>query len=261
MRCTPLAGSTDIAADIDRRSLEGSARKAPCVRKRGRPRRLTLDQILDAALEVGLHGLTMTAVAQQLGVAKPILYNYVGSRSELIDLAAVRSEQRQRYPVDRGQSWTRYTLEFAKAEFERLTAEGQLLEAWLFGGPLSSAEIDIAEEWLRVMIARGFSSAEALHLLRTVSYLVVGAAAHFKHAKSGGVAGATRGDRTRKAIEARPADEIPLLREAIDVYSHEPTPDDWEYALVLLIQGVLAIRQTGQELRDDLELEDMPLQP
>ena len=246
---------------MDHKNLESSAKDASCTRKRGRPRRLTLEQILDAALEVGLHGLTMTAVAQQLGVVKPILYNYVDSRNELIKLAAIHCQQRQRYPVDRGQSWTRYTLEMARAQFEQLTADGQLLEAWLFGGYESAVEIDIAEDWLRMMTARGFSSAEALHLRRAVSYLVVGAAAHFKYARSRKIEGGTRGDRARKAIDARPVDEIPLMREVIEIFSREPTVGDWEYALVLLLQGVLATRQNGQELRGDLEVKDMPLQP
>lgn len=256
-----IVGSIKIVADMDHRNLESSAKDASCTRKRGRPRRFTLEQILDAALEVGLHGLTMTAVARRLGVVKPVLYNYVDSRNELIKLAAMRSEQRQRYPVDRGQSWTRYTLEFAKAQFEQLTADDQLLESWLFGGHESAVEIDITEDWLRMMTARGFSSAEALHLRRAVSYLVVGAAAHFKYARSRKIEGGTRGEHVRKLIELRPVDEIPLVRDVIDIFSCEPTVDDWEYALVLLLQGVLATRQEGQDLRDDLELKDMPLQP
>lgn len=70
-----------------------------------------------------------------------------------------------------------------------------------------------------MITVRGFSNAEALHLRRAISYLVVGAAAHFKYARSRKIGGGTSGERARKVIELRPVGEIPLLREVIDIFS------------------------------------------
>ncbi len=58
---------------------------------RGRPRRLTLARVLDAAIRVvssrGVKAMTMEAVARELGVGTMTLYGYVDSRDDLIDRA------------------------------------------------------------------------------------------------------------------------------------------------------------------------------
>lgn len=55
----------------------------------GRPPKYTLEQILGASLGVarlvGLEGLTMGAVAAQIGAKPATLYRYVGNRDELLD--------------------------------------------------------------------------------------------------------------------------------------------------------------------------------
>jgi AcrR family transcriptional regulator len=59
-----------------------------------RPRSLTTDQLADAALAAidrdGLAGLTMRAVAKQLGVSTMGLYRYVADREELEQLVVER---------------------------------------------------------------------------------------------------------------------------------------------------------------------------
>ncbi|MBP2326756.1 AcrR family transcriptional regulator [Kibdelosporangium banguiense] len=59
-----------------------------------RPRSLTTDQLADAALAVidrdGLAGLTMRAVAKELGVSTMGLYRYVNDREELEHLVVER---------------------------------------------------------------------------------------------------------------------------------------------------------------------------
>jgi AcrR family transcriptional regulator len=82
---------------------------------RGPKRRLTVDQIVAAAIELadadGLDGLTMRGVADTLGVGAMTLYRYVPGKSELIDLMldAVSGEE-QRADMS-GWSW-RQKLEF-----------------------------------------------------------------------------------------------------------------------------------------------------
>ena len=59
-------------------------------RRRGRPPRLSRDQIVDAACELGIENLTMAAVAERLGVTHQSLYGWVQDRDELIDLVSDR---------------------------------------------------------------------------------------------------------------------------------------------------------------------------
>ena len=50
----------------------------------GRPRQLSLDQILATASKIGLNDLTLQAVADALKVTTPALYRHVQSREDLI---------------------------------------------------------------------------------------------------------------------------------------------------------------------------------
>ena len=58
-----MTGPTELAAGHEQRSAKG-----------GRPRRLKLDDVLEAALAIGAHKLTMAALSERLGVAKAVLY-------------------------------------------------------------------------------------------------------------------------------------------------------------------------------------------
>jgi AcrR family transcriptional regulator len=59
-------------------------------RRRGRPPRISRDDIVDAACELGIENLTMAAVAERLGVTHQSLYGWVRDRDELIDLVSDR---------------------------------------------------------------------------------------------------------------------------------------------------------------------------
>lgn len=194
----------------------------------------------------------MASVAESLGVAKPVLYNYVSSRSELVELAAARLLQQQRAPEDHGQSWSRYILEYARVQFEHLVVEGQLLESFLRGGYRPVVEVDGAEEWLRALTARGFSGSEALHMRRAVSHVIVGSAAHFRHAQALKTAGLPRTESATEAVMRRPPEDVPLLREFVDVFAREPTAGSWEYTLLVLLQGFAAIRANAGKIDPDL---------
>src|SRR3954469_17552760 len=82
-------------------------------RRRGRPPRISQDQIADAALEVGLSELTLRAVADHLGVTVAALYHHVDGKDALLRLAADRSARRLTVPEDHGQHWAVWLLEWA----------------------------------------------------------------------------------------------------------------------------------------------------
>lgn len=207
-------------------------------RPRGRPRRLTLEQVLDAAIAMGPHELTIAGIARRLGVAKAVLYTYVGSRAELVKLAKARAGQQRRLPVERGQPWAIVALEYGRSLFDVMTMEGQLLEAWIDGEQPPMVELDAAENWLEAMTSRGLDLDQAHQLLRVVTYLVVGAAANYKHEAALKRDNSRRSVAARKAVLARRAGEVPLLRKSLDAFAFEMTSDTWEQALFLLLSGV-----------------------
>lgn len=216
--------------------------------KRGRPRRLQLEQVLEAALSVGLQQLTMAAVAERLGVAKAVLYGYVESRDELIQMAAAHASRRHRFPEDVGQPWSVWVLQYARALFEVMTMDGEMLETWL-GGQSPLVEVDAAEMWLRALTQRGFSGEQALQLRHAVSQLVIGAAAAAKHDRVLRGDGRPRPQSARKAVFSRPVEETTLLRQFVDVFAREMTEQSWEFTLYLLVRGVVVVPE-ALELRD-----------
>lgn len=58
-------------------------RKTP-KRKRGRPANISLDKIIEAALDIGFHSISMHAIARKLDVAVSALYRHIKSKDELL---------------------------------------------------------------------------------------------------------------------------------------------------------------------------------
>ena len=210
--------------------------------RRGRPRKLELDQVVDAALAVGLQHLTMASVAERLGVAKAVLYGYVASREELVRIATAQAARRLSYPEDKGQPWSTWILEDARALYEVMTMDGQLLETWLDGGQSPHVEVDAGESWLQAMTSRGFSAEEALQLRRTVAHMVIGAAAASKRERALHAHGRPRGTAMKQAVANRSPEDIPLLRQFLDIFAREVTEHNWEYGLYVLLRGVTVAR-------------------
>lgn len=150
---------------------------SPSARRAGRPRRLTLDQILDAGLALGLdNNLTMAAVAERLGVSATVLYGYVSGREELIRFASARAAMDHRFPTDEGQYWALYGAQHARALYDLMTGPGGLLTQYLTGNMGPESDLDRTEIWLAAFTRRGFSVSEAFALLEQMGLIVVGGA-------------------------------------------------------------------------------------
>lgn len=61
--------------------MANTVRRSP---KRGRPQLVDVDSIIDAGVRVGLDGITLTAVAKELGVDPSTLYRYIDGVDDLI---------------------------------------------------------------------------------------------------------------------------------------------------------------------------------
>jgi AcrR family transcriptional regulator len=209
--------------------------------RRGRPRRLTAEQVVDAALQLGLDGLTMTRVAEHLGVSITVLYSYVGSREDLIRLAAALAARRQSFPKDIGRHWTGHAIAYARALYQLLSGDPQLIESYMRGRIGPEVEVDHAETWLRAMSQWGFPPEEALHLLRSVGLVVMGAAVNEVHDRSLKLDGASYSERARQVVRDR-SDELPLLGDQVEGFARETPLSSWEETLLMLLRGVAAKR-------------------
>lgn len=208
----------------------------PAERGVGRPRRLTLSQILDAAIEMGLDGLRVAALAKRLNVSPAVLYTYVSGRTELVRLAAQRASGIAAFPDDHGQSWQDYVTQYAEAHF-KLVQDGQLVSTLMHGDMSPASKLDSAEQWVQIMGRHGFSVSEALSLLRSVDVIVLGGALLATYARA--VAGTEQSyeELLRATVRQRSADDLPNLSENIETYVASASPA-WRNALTSLLNDV-----------------------
>lgn len=218
-----------------------SARPA---KRAGRPRRLSTAQVIEAAVALGLEDLTMSALAERLGVRVAVLYNYVRGRDELIGLAARHAISTQPFPQDTGQPWRDYALAYARAAYDLFRSDAQLLPL-LINGKLSPAiKIDSVESWLEVMSRHHFAPDEALAILKAIDALVMGSAVLASHARSHA---ADYSGSVREAVKSRPAAELPLLTANLDSFAAIVDPSSWERSLQMLLDGIEAKRNVKED--------------
>lgn len=155
--------------------LDTQISTGPAARPRGRPRRLDLDKIVDAALDVGLSDLEMDTIAQKLGVGVGTLYGYVSSRGELMELATRRILERPLI-ADIGQSWQQVIEELAQTSFQAFTRERALLAELTKGGYETFVGKAFFVGMIDLLESRGFTRAVAADLYHEVGQVVLGAA-------------------------------------------------------------------------------------
>lgn len=220
---------SDLPAPIE---TSGPATPRPV----GRPRRLTLSQVLDTAIKMGLDGLRMAALAQRLGVSPAVLYTYVNGRSELVQLAAQRASGIAAFPEDQGQPWRDYVTQYAEAHF-KLVEDGQLVSTLMHGDMSPASKLDSAEQWVQVMGRHGFSTVDAIDLLREVDVIVLGGALLSAYARA--VAGSAVGyhDLLLETLQQRSPDDLPNLSAYGEKFA-ESAATGWRSALASLLDGV-----------------------
>ena len=142
----------------------------------GRPARINRQQIVEAANEVGLSGLTLRAVADRLGVSIASLYHHVDGKDDLLRLAAEQSVARTPIPRDQGQDWRSWLREWAIYNRSAFLAEPELLNQYMDGAIAPEVVAENTELILRVLQREGFTRGDAAAAYQLVSSCAVGAA-------------------------------------------------------------------------------------
>lgn len=208
----------------------------------GRPRRLSLGQIMDAALEIGLDDLTMTRLAQHMGVSVTVLYGYVRNKDDLVRAAIARTTLDHDFPADRGQHWSDYMAGYAGALHEMLTRNSQLISAFMQGGLGAETQVEQAEAWLQSLLKQGFPPEDAASLYRAVGQLAIGCALARLHGKALEASGSSQTEQMQCAIKARSKGELPNLHRHLTRVTGSEY-GNWEEPLFWLLEGVAARRQ------------------
>jgi len=139
---------------------------------------LTRDVLIQAALqlldEVGLDGLTVRKLAAKLGVQSPALYWHIRTKQELLDGMANEIILRAGMgPPRDGESWQEWLRRRARAYRKSLLASrdgARVVSAAVRG----SEAVRHFETELAAMVALGFTPAQALRTITTLSHYING---------------------------------------------------------------------------------------
>ena len=207
----------------------GVPERAP-VRRRGRPRKLSRDGIVTAALALldreGTDALTMRRLGAELGVEAMSLYRHLASRAELLDgvaaLLAAEIEPQER-PVD----WPDALRSFAgeiRALARRHPAAFTLVGIRVLGAP---SGLQPLEDVLASLRSGGFTPARAIAAYR----LVIAYARGYALSEIAGF-----------AVEAGPSDQRPVIRSLSRQLAGEPGDAGFRAGLETIIGGLRAER-------------------
>jgi AcrR family transcriptional regulator len=158
-----------------------SAARATPRRARGRPARLTREQIVTAAREAG-RAPTMQAVADALGVSRKALHYYVGDRQGLLTLVVLdrfESELR-RVELPEDGDWRAvlraYAFAFRDGLIQVGSHVGSAVDHTPFHGVGAAAVLALAERVLAALLSAGFDVDDARRGVTAVANLAQSAA-------------------------------------------------------------------------------------
>ena len=198
----------------DKTGDPGRPRRRPV----GRPRVLTRAKVIEAAALMPPGQLTMTRLAETLGVSVGTLYQYVADRDELIRLVIGERMRTLPLPRDVGQHWSRYLREYVAILTAMLSVAPDELVQVLGIESTLEPELRLTEAFYAALAARGFALEEAVDIHAQLSVIAVGTAfGNNRERLAIRNAGSVPAALARVLDGLDPAD-LPLIRKAVPAY-------------------------------------------
>jgi AcrR family transcriptional regulator len=212
-------------------------------RPRGRPARITRDQIVQAARQAGEQP-TMTDVARALDVAPGALYHHVRDRDELLELVAAQVLEETAFddwaPGD-GAAWQDWVRAYATAFRAAILANPGALRYVRLTTSATAGRLGQIDRFVGALRAAGFSLHDAAHTVQLVNLLVCGEA--WERALAGPEGDEPQLVEFERAVAARPG-EFAELAPLADPQQRPDAESQFGFALDCLVAG-LAARATS----------------
>jgi TetR/AcrR family transcriptional regulator, tetracycline repressor protein len=209
-------------------------------RTRGRPPRISRDQIVAAARSISTSDLTMQAVADALGVSRKALHYYVGDRAGLLTLMVLDQFERELAPVELPTDDWRATLWAYAVAFRdgliRLGIEDQATDFTRLRGLSTAAALALADRVLDALLSAGLDPDSARHGLTAASNIAQ-SAAQTVVAQTGSGVHRHRAE-TTEALLQEPEGNYPALRRVLE--SAETTEHDAQTQFDFELDAVIA---------------------
>lgn len=210
----------------------------------GRPQKVDLEKIIQAALELGVGNLSMRKVADKLGVSSAALYRYVDSSEALLN-ACMNAFCQQIEPPDTDLDLKDYLLELGFSLRRALLSMPGISAYGIKFGPTTPASFKMIDGFLGVLIRHGFEPIQAwsaFSLIGNFAFTMVNnqenyAALERKHGTGG---------YKLLRLQKEELEQIPHLDLALKaVYSDPDFPNferRYEEQLQSLVAGIVARR-------------------
>jgi AcrR family transcriptional regulator len=205
----------------------------------GRPRQVSLEQIYEAALGIGLENLTLQGVAEVLGVTRTALYRHVDGKEDLITKFV--GDVTQRFPVEvyNGEGWAHWANRFAKALLDMYMGVPGLADYTVRKTHTGHSVLIRHEMSIKAAKESGFNDLEALYATRAIVEFVATWVARSQ--RGGGMENKAEihpDVEFRKFVLEQKADQYPNLKcSLLAADRHEPL-HRFEFTLEALIFGL-----------------------
>ena len=202
-----------------------------------RPRNsLTMESILDAAESVaieGFDGLTIRAVATELGASPMALYRYFATKDELVDALLDRVLGRFEEPATTD-DWFADLHAFARNHYAMLASQPWAITPLVSHPNPGLNALPIGEIALRILARGGITGDDAVVAFSGILAMNYGWAS-FVSARQDAVETSVQDERTTSAVPAR---DYPLTGEVADALSQYGSAAHYDRALAQLLQGI-----------------------
>lgn len=207
-------------------------------RRPGRPPRVCIEQILDAAIAIGLRDVTLRRVAQRLGVGAATLYRHISGRDELVRLASFRLALARQAASDDAHPpshWAEVVCAYADSLVEVFAEQPQLIGELAAGRLAPETEIVFLEPFLAQLAECGVGTEAGMRLHNAVAMLAVGAAAGAAGARAAG-GGARLVAGMERAVKAAGPRRYPHVMRGLHCYRTSERAH-WRSALLPMLHG------------------------
>jgi TetR/AcrR family transcriptional regulator, tetracycline repressor protein len=212
----------------------------PPRRPRGRPAKISREQIVAVTRTIAPQGLTMQAVADALGVSRKALHYYVGDRQGLLSLVVIDRFEAELAVIELPDhtDWQSVMRGYARAFRDGLIQVGVSIEHRPLHGAGAAAALGLAERVIAVLLAAGFAPDDARKGLTAVANIAQSAAQVAIQASTGQH---DYGAETKDALNSAVPEQYPALRSVLT----GPAPsylEQFEFELDVAISGLEAVR-------------------
>ncbi len=188
----------------------------------GRPRLLTHEEILDAAIEVGLETLTMKKLSTYLNVGTATLYQYFDSRKALMRAAAVHALTAVPLPEDIGQHWSVLAKDYVLGLQKILADNPTYMSAMSPSNFGFEVHFKLIEPFLSAMKSRNIAPMHAMRLFNQIGLIAYGGAVESIRQQEFEFQDETMDVVARRQFARLDPGDFPLMSEVMDQFTETP---------------------------------------